>query len=214
MPNHPLFPTGIDSTRRGVPPVRRGQVSGMALAMQPGCEEGSGLHAAFRAGNDGRRSRMCIPGRTMARQTSLLAGVLAITDFPVAAGRYLTRLIREAVRESSGLGAEGVRFLGLLRRIGCRGRPPVAGRNTGAGPPSSSCGRLPPAMPRRADILRDRGDGGGLFWKSLSGLPVGGRPPPGHSPSLRVHSRTSNFERRTLRRAWCGQRLTSPSGSR
>ncbi len=42
--------------------MRRGQVSGMALTMQPGCEEGSGLHAAFGAGNDGRRSRMCIPG--------------------------------------------------------------------------------------------------------------------------------------------------------
>ena len=84
--------------------MRRRQVSIMALAMQPGCEEGFEPRTAPAARDGGHRSRMWIPGRTMRRESSLPEGVLATAEFLATANRYAR--------------ADCVRFLGLLDRIG------------------------------------------------------------------------------------------------
>lgn len=43
--------------------MRRGRVSSMALAMPPGCEQGSGPRMATAARDGGCGGRMWIPGR-------------------------------------------------------------------------------------------------------------------------------------------------------
>ena len=92
MSNHPLFPVGFDSTRRGAQPVCPGQVAVLALGMRPGHGEESGPRAAFGARDGGGRSRMGILGRLIIyviKYTNLPEGVLATTDYIVAANRCL-----------------------------------------------------------------------------------------------------------------------------
>jgi hypothetical protein len=84
--------------------VRRGHVSNVALAMQPGYKEGSGPRMASAARGGGCRNRSCIVGRTRRLQGSLWGGVLATTNFIGA--------------ENSCLRVDGVRFFGLPDRIG------------------------------------------------------------------------------------------------